>query len=88
MAKQASGNAGTLTPNLLSLLKVIPRVFEMLNSVLKLSMAPINEFLDKWLHQIEYHDRYEKRVDRINMVELTIHAFDLKELENKQKMLA
>lgn len=70
---KSSGNK--VKPNLLSLLKVIPKVFEMFRVALfhSCSTEPA-DLIWRWMAQCEYHDRYEKRKKRTNMAELTASA--------------
>lgn len=73
-----TGPGGTLRPNCLSLLKVIPKVFQMLNMSLVFSCAAsIGEIIDRWMYQCEYHDRYERRTNRTNMAQLLKNALGL-----------
>lgn len=62
--------SGVLKANCLSLLKVIPKVFQLIDMTLLINSAPnISEFMSRWVVQIEYHDRYEKRKNRTNMAD-------------------
>ena len=89
LAKRTSpGKAGeALKPNCLSLLKVVPKVFQMLNAALYVSSAPLTELTDRWLCQIEYHDRYEKRRKRTNMAEMLEAALDLELRDDRGAVL-
>lgn len=79
----AVGNCvGELRPNCLSLLKVVPKVFELLGEVMSLSAAPIKQMMARWWTQMDYHDRYEPRNTRANMAEKLSDALCLKEPEN------
>lgn len=76
---KASGAARAVY-NPLSLLKIMPKVFELLRITLWLACdRNLNSLLERWLLQIEYHDRYEKRQNRINMAEMAAKTlgFDL-----------
>lgn len=67
LATQANGG-GSLAPNCLSLLKVIPKVFRMIAMLLFVACAPgMKVLMDRWFRQIQYHDRYEPRKKRTNM---------------------
>ena len=73
-----TGPSGALQPNCLSLLKVIPKVFQMLNMSLVFSCAvSIREIMARWMYQCEYHDRYERRTKRTNMAQLLENALGL-----------
>lgn len=79
----AVGNCvGELRPNCLSLLKVVPKVFELLGEVMSLSAAPIKQMMARWWAQMDYHDRYEPRNTRTNMAEKLSDALGLTEPEN------
>lgn len=82
LAKPSKGSAGELRPNYLSLLKVVPKVFQMLNMALYISCAPINQIMDRLSCQIEYHDRYERRTKRTNMAQMTESVLGLVAFES------
>ena len=74
----AVGNcAGELRPNYLSILRVVPKVFELLRELMSSGSAPIAEIMNRWLRQMNYHDRYESRKKRTNMAEMLGAAFGL-----------
>lgn len=79
----AVGNCvAELRPNCLSLLKVVPKVFELLGEVMSLSAGPIKQMMARWWAQMDYHDRYEPRNTRTNMAEKLSDALSLTEPEN------
>jgi len=78
LVKQVAGAARKFVPNLLSLLKTMPKVFETLHMTLFVSSAPsLGELLAKCLAQSEYHDRYEARNKRTNMARMTAAALGI-----------
>ncbi len=78
LATNSIERGGALEPNCLSLLKVVPKIFRILNSVLTHSCASDPATLFKRLMaQSEYHDRYEKRKNRTNMAEMIGLALEL-----------
>ena len=78
-----TGKNSVLKPNLLSLLKVMPKVFEMFRMVLYSSSSPSSaELLNRWLAQCEYHDQYEKRNKRTNMAEMTADALGFDDVDD------
>lgn len=77
-----TGPGGALQPNCLSLLKVIPKVFQMLNmSLIFSSASSIGQILDRWMYQCEYHDRYERRTDQTNMAQMAENALGIRAVE-------
>ena len=78
LMKETAGKVRKLVPNPMSLLKTMPKVFEMLRMVLFMSSAPnLEELLARWLAQSEYHDRYETRDKRTNMARMTAEALEI-----------
>jgi len=74
----ASKPGAELEPNLLSLLKLAPKVFGLLAVILFNACAPDPALLmQRWLRQVRYHDRYEKRKSRTNMAALLERALML-----------
>lgn len=74
----ATGRAGALAPQCLSLLKVIPKIFRFLGFALLAACAPdLHTLTERWFRQTEYHDRYEQRRKRKNMSELIGAALGL-----------
>lgn len=71
LIKRSRSGTGMNEANLLSLLKVLPKVFEIFRMALLFSCCrnPL-DLLSKWFAQSEYHDRYEHRGERINMAEM------------------
>jgi hypothetical protein len=83
LAKKSNGKNSVLKPNLLSLLKVMPKVFEMFRMALYFCSSPSPaELLDRWLTQCEYHDQYEKRNKRTNMAEMTASALGFDDVDD------
>ena len=82
LSKPSKGTRGTLRPNYLSLLKVVPKAMQMLSKVLYLSCAPINQIMGRMNRQIDYHDRYERRPERTSMAEMAEKALGLVSLES------
>jgi len=75
LAKKTNGKSPVLKPNLLSILKVMPKLFEVFQMALFFSSSPCpTQLFNRWLTQIEYHDKYEKRRKRTNMAEMTANA--------------
>jgi len=74
----AAQRAGELRPNYLSLLKVVPKVFELLANLLSANCAPVGEIMGRWARQIAYHDRYESRKKRTNMATMLEEAVGLR----------
>jgi hypothetical protein len=73
-----SQKGGHLTPNCLSLLKVIPKTFQLMALIFFQACASdLITLLDRWMKQVEYHDRYEKRSKRQNMANLLEQALEL-----------
>ncbi len=69
------GHCDKMKPNLVSLLKTMPRVFEILHMTLFISCtAHPYQLLTKVMAQSEYHDRYEARNKRRNMAEMAASA--------------
>lgn len=66
---------GGLTPNCVSLLKSMPRVFKFLEHLLYSTCSPNPDDLWERLNrQIQYHDRYEKRKKRSDMSQMLDEA--------------
>lgn len=75
LCKRGPGKDSKLQPNLLSLLKVLPKVFEMFRIALFFGSATTGEhLLGKWMAQSNYHDKYERRNHRRNMAVMTCEA--------------
>ncbi len=71
-------HCGKVKTNLVSLLKTMPRVFEILYMSLLVSCsAHFRELLKKVLAQSEYHDRYEARNKRTNMAAMVESALNI-----------
>lgn len=86
LAKEA-GPDRRLKPNCLSLLKVLPKVFELINATLMVSTTRNMRLLfERWIAQIEYHDRYEKRKLRTNMAEMLASVLDFPDCEPPRLM--
>lgn len=62
----------------ISLMKVAPQLFRMIELEILFSLAPNPQILQERLRtQIEYHDRYDKRKDRSNLAEKMIQNLSL-----------
>ena len=73
--KPKDKNGAKMAPNLLSLLKVIPKVFDLFRVALSHAYGSrLGDLIRRWMVQIEYHDKYENRRTRTNMAELTAAA--------------
>lgn len=77
LAIPTTSSGGTWTPNYLSLLKVVPKVMKTLSSILHLSCAPLSEIMGRLSCQINYHDRYERRIGRVNMSRMLEETLEL-----------
>ena len=90
LARPRRSASNKMKPNLLSLLKLLPKVFEMFRVALfhSCSSEP-GDLIWRWMAQYEYHDRYEKRKKRTNMAEITAAAlgYDDAELGNSPQCL-
>lgn len=76
LPEKADKSDQRLQPNFLSLLKVVPKVFAILGSLLEACASP-GQLLRRWACQMAYHDRYERRSGRRNMAESLAAVLEL-----------
>ena len=79
LAKNEAGSH-VLKPNLLSIFKVMPKVFELFRmSLLSSCSENLMVTLHRMMEQSEYHDRFEKRKLRKNMAQMTAEVLGFTE---------